>query len=137
MSTKEVWAGMCAALGRGRGAGLDDWKRKLAVRVEQRPAATILHVEGELKHEYAPAVNRSLEQLWRARPRRVVVNLENCTFMDTSGVATLLGVKQQAEERGASLVLVALHPQVRNVLELSRVITRFETCATLEDALAK
>ena len=135
MSTKEVLAGMCAAFGRGRAARTDDWKRRLAMRVEQRPAATILHVEGELKYEQARTMSRAVDQLWRTHPQRIVVNLEKCTFMDTSGVAMLLTARQEAQERGANLVLVALHPQVRDVLELSRVITRFETRATLEDAL--
>lgn len=137
MSTKEALAEVSALFGRSRVAPGDTRNRRLVIRVEHRPAGSILHMEGRLTFEEAEAVHKGLDQAWRARPRRLVVNLENCTYADSSGVAMLVSAMKLAWSEGLGFVLVGLQPQVRNVLEMNRLDTRFETRPTIEDALAK
>ena len=137
MSTKEALAGMRTLLGRTRAAWGNTRSQRLVVRVEQRPAASILHLEGRLTFEEAVTVHKGLDQAWRARPRRIVVNLEKCTFADSAGVAMLVSGMRLAWSEGIGFILVALRPQVRSVLEMNRLDTRFKICAGLEEALQK
>ncbi len=137
MSTKEALAGMRTLLGRARAVSGRTQNRRLLVRVEQRATAAIMHVEGRLTFEEAQAVHQGLDQAWRVRPSRLVVNLENCSFADSAGVAMLVSAMRLAWTEGVGFILVGLQPQLRAVLEMNRLDTKFEIRPTLEDALEK
>ena len=137
MSTKDALVGMRTLLRHTRAAWGNTRSHRLVVRVEQRPGTSILHLEGRLTFEEAVAVHKGLDQAWRARPRSIVVNMEECSFADSAGVAMLVSGMRLAWSEGIGFVLVGLTPQVRNVMEMNRLNTVFETCATLADALRR
>ena len=61
---------------------------------------------------------------------RIVVNLEDTAFMDSSGLGALIGCLKAARQAGGDLRIAAVQPQVKMVLELTsmdRVLTSYAT----------
>ena len=62
------------------------------------------------------------------RPQKVVIDLTGLTFIDSSGIRSLLDSKRRAEEHGVALVVrVPGDGQVRQVLELTGMDHVFTT----------
>lgn len=79
----------------------------------------IVSVRGDLDVATAPVLQRKLFATLALPIRGVVVDLGYCTFMDSSGVAVLVAVHNQAVERRIEFRLASVPHQVRVVLELS------------------
>jgi anti-sigma B factor antagonist len=96
--------------------------------VEQRTegADVVLTVSGELDLSSAPELERALAESGAGRAQRVVIDLAQLTFMDSTGVSVLVRAKQEADAAGR--VLAVRHPngQVRRLLELVGLLGRLD-----------
>ncbi len=54
--------------------------------------------------------------------------------MDSSGVGTMVYLKREVESRGQRLILLALQPRVRSVLEITHLDRFFTIRERIEDA---
>ena len=66
-----------------------------------------------------------------------MIDLSDCTFLDSSALRTIVVANRAAEEGGGSLALVAPSPATRRVLDiasLDRVISVYDTVADGDDA---
>lgn len=87
---------------------------------ERRGNTVIAQVTGELDHCSAPGVRRELEQII-ADPavRRLVLDLKDMTFMDSSGIGLILGRCREMRQRGGSLAVRGMNPHVEKIFLLS------------------
>lgn len=69
------------------------------------------------------------------KPRLVMVNLGEVSYIDSSGVATLVEGLQLAKERKCEFYLVGLSPAAKEVFELARLDKVFKIFPSEEDAL--
>ncbi len=67
---------------------------------------------------------------------KLVINLANITFLDSSGVGTLIAIWRNATKDGGDLRLTGIRPSVRTVFEIVRLHRVFEMYATEEEAIA-
>jgi anti-sigma B factor antagonist len=89
-----------------------------------------LRVSGELDMYTAPLLTEAVHT--RARSgERVVVDLENVSFMDSTGVSALIGVIQDAGRNGWELAVARrLSPEVSRVMHLSGLQPLLDSIAT-------
>lgn len=82
-------------------------------------AVTVV-VAGELDHCAAPQVRRMLDDLLAdSSITHLVLDLENLTFMDSSGIGVLLGRLKMLQARGGTLGVQNMQPQVEKLFRLS------------------
>jgi anti-anti-sigma factor len=55
----------------------------------------------------------------------VVVDLAGVLFIDSSGLRSLLGASHRAHDRGTTVTLRSVHPEVGRLLELTGTADRF------------
>lgn len=82
--------------------------------VEGQP---VVRLSGELDMATSAGVEQTLTTM--AGPAVVVVDLQGVSFIDSSGLSTLLRAKREIERRGSQLVLRNPHPNVLRVLQLT------------------
>ena len=77
-------------------------------------------IAGELDHCAAPQIRRMLDDLI-ADPSvtHLVLDLENLTFMDSSGIGVLLGRLRLLQPRGGGLSVKNMQPSVEKLFRLS------------------
>jgi anti-sigma B factor antagonist len=68
-------------------------------------------------------------------PEKMVVQLGDVPYMDSSGVASLVKVLSRARKSGTGLVLVGLTPRVRSLFQITRLDSVFQIHATEAEAL--
>ena len=97
---------------------------------------TIFDVAGDIDFANSPEVRQSvLREIRESRASRVVVNLSQVRYIDSSGVASLVEGLKASRELGSRFILFGLSPSAREVLQLSRLIKVFEIYDNEEQAL--
>jgi anti-anti-sigma factor len=95
-------------------------------------ATRIVRVSGELDLYTAPQLERALDRNG-STAGRVVVDLSDCTFIDSTGLGILLMAHRHIG--GSALVIVASSLEVLRALEVSGLERRLTAHPTLESAL--
>jgi anti-sigma B factor antagonist len=80
-----------------------------------------LALRGDIDLSRSPELRQGLMQVARSKPRRLVVDLAEVPYMDSSGVATLVESLQTLRKGGGKMVLCALQPKVRSIFEIARL----------------
>ncbi|HTC41386.1 MAG TPA: STAS domain-containing protein [Candidatus Acidoferrales bacterium] len=109
------------------------------MQIAARPSdrMTILDISGDIDLANSPAMRKVLlGEIKDKHTPKVLLNLKNVRYIDSSGIASLVEGLKAARDSGARLILYGLSPSVREVLELSRLQKIFEIYDTEEQALA-
>ena len=68
--------------------------------------STLIAVSGEVTFANAPVLTRSLDAALASGAGRVVVDISDVPFMDSSGISALLSASLQASREGRALAVV-------------------------------
>ena len=103
--------------------------------ITEQAGRVVVALEGEIDLEQAAAVRRALLDSLK-KGRNVLVDLSKVTYIDSSGIASLVEGLQVARKQKTDLALVAVTQRVRRVLELARLDKVFSIHADLAAATA-
>lgn len=70
------------------------------------------------------------------KPKRLVVDLAQVPYIDSSGLAVLIGAMQSLELEGGVFMLANAQETVRTILESARLDQYFLLFPTVEEALS-
>jgi len=70
-------------------------------------------------------------------PRAVFIELERCTFLDSTAIAVILGARQRAMAAGIGFALVGHNPTVDRTLELTGLSEELTVLADRAEAIAE
>lgn len=96
---------------------------------------SVVSVEGELDLGTAPRLKRMLVDAQHAGAARLVVDLQLVTFMDSTALGVLVGVKKSLAP-DARLGIACAQPNVLRIFEYSGLDGAFAIFPTLDRALA-
>jgi len=68
--------------------------------------------------------------------KQVVLDFGKLTYIDSSGLGVLVGLYATARKAGGGIKLANLNPHLRDVLQITKVVTVFEVFERAEDAAA-
>lgn len=104
--------------------------------IELRPIddGTVIRPSGDIDLSRAPAFRVHIAEVFQTAPKRVIIDLSDVPYMDSSGVATLVEGMQLASRGSAKLVLVGLQERVRSIFEIARLDTVFTIAVDVETA---
>ena len=77
----------------------------------------------------------SMADLVETNPR-VLIDMSNITFLDSSGLGALVAIWRRLSSREGEIKLCSIPPSVRTVFEITRMHRVFEIYETEEEALA-
>lgn len=89
-----------------------------------------LHNSPELRTELLDLLNKQL-------PKRLILNLAQVPYMDSSAIAVLVEGLQKVRKSGGIVLLTDLQPRVRSLLEIARLGTIFVLCKDEAEARTK
>jgi stage II sporulation protein AA (anti-sigma F factor antagonist) len=117
---------------------MDDEKAQHPPRLGVVTATTdgirVLTVTGEIDQNTIEPLRQALDVSGLPRPR-IVIDLHQVTFMDSTGINALIGAYKAVTAAGGWLRLAAPTDNVMRLLQLVRVHTIIDCHPTLRDAL--
>ena len=72
-----------------------------------------------------------------AAPTKLVLNLAEVPYMDSSAIAVFVETLQKLRKAGGKLYLTNLQPRVKGLLEIARLDSIFVICADEKEAMTK
>jgi anti-sigma B factor antagonist len=106
------------------------------VQHELENHTTVISVEGELDLSTAPRLKWMLVDSLESGHARLVLDLSLTTFMDSTALGVLVGVKRRLDA-GEPLVIVCARPDVLKIFEYAGMDGAFAILPTLDEALAQ
>jgi anti-sigma B factor antagonist len=109
-------------------------ERHLTFSARSDRDAVVVDVVGQIDMGTSPGLRKSLLESLNST-ERLAINLTEVTYIDSSGIASLLEVLQGAQKAKKRVILFGLTPSVLYVLQLTRLTGVFEIRETEIQAL--
>jgi anti-sigma B factor antagonist len=106
------------------------------VRSRQEAGVFVIHVEGELDMNTAPKLERALEAPLAEPSADLLIDLSDCEFVDSTGIALIVRSWQRIDGNG-SFSLCGLCNQVKRVFDITGLESTIPTHPSRDDALAQ
>jgi len=98
---------------------------------------TVIAMDGRIVlGEESNALREKVKALVAEGKKKVVMNMDNVTFIDSAGLGTLVAAHHSAKNQGASLRLCHLGTKFQEVLQITKLMTIFEVYNTEAEAVA-
>ena len=100
----------------------------MQIELQQNLDTLSIRLAGELDHHAAGRLFNSFSALPGAIPRRCELELSGLSFMDSSGIAVVLGLRRRLGAIGSELVVKGAPPQAMRVFHAAGVdrLVRFD-----------
>jgi anti-sigma B factor antagonist len=113
------------------------WNTELISPPRTQGDAVIAEARGEFDLHNSPELRAALLSiLAKSLPKRLILNLSQVPYMDSSALAVLVEALQKLRPSGGRLMLVGLQPRVKGLLEIARLNTIFVIADSEQQALA-
>ena len=99
------------------------------------PRTHVIAVSGEVDLFTAPEFKQRMSDLIDAGRSRVVVDLSETTFIDSSSLGVLIGAHRRLKLRGGSLLVVCDNEAIGKTLKITGLDGVFTLVASLPEAL--
>ena len=108
----------------------------MQISARRMDKTTILDISGDIDLAHSPEVRKMvLVEFREKRTPRVILNLRDVNYIDSSGVASLVEGLKASRDVGSRMILFGLSPIAHEVLQLSRLLKIFEIYDTEDMAL--
>lgn len=108
----------------------------LKLETREADGVTIVNCQGRIVFgEESSYLRENLKQIL-ASSRKVVLNLSGVSYIDSGGLGTLVGVYSSARSAGADIKLTGLGQRLRDVLQITKLVTVFEVYDNEQQAIA-
>ena len=98
-------------------------------------SGTIVHLHGEIDLHHSPGLHEALVEICSEKPARLILHMSEVSYIDSSGVGSLVEIYRRLKRQNGAFVLVAPGPRVMSVLEITRLDKFFAIVNTQEEAM--
>ncbi|MGA8143496.1 MAG: STAS domain-containing protein [Candidatus Acidiferrales bacterium] len=89
--------------------------------------ATVVECSGRLTLEHAAKLKSEVKGMMPSH-KRIILDLGELVFMDSSGLGTIVGLYISGRSSGCRIELVNMSKPIRELFALSQLLTVFEDC---------
>ena len=86
--------------------------------------------------EESNALREKVKAVVAEGKKKIVLNMDNVTFIDSAGLGTLVASHHSAKAQGAALKLCHLGSKFQEVLQITKLLTVFDVYNTEAEAVA-
>ena len=105
-------------------------------QLREEQGVTVVALQGDVDLQSSPEARVVLlDAVGQGRP--VFVEMSDVSYIDSSGIASLVEALQDARKRGSRFALISVSDAAHRVLQLARLDKVFAIHATLADALSR
>ena len=108
---------------------------ELAIDLAREGPADVIKLRGELDFEVVPQLEEAFAAL-NAGPERVVIDLTDCDFIDSTGLAAILHGADRLRRAAGELRIACPEGHLRDLLRLTAIDQSIPVVATRAEALA-
>ncbi len=104
----------------------------MEVRSTQEEGIALFEVNGEINITTSPELKRTFE---KQPAKRVVIDLEKVSYIDSSGLATLVEILKRVKAQGGFLGLSGMSDKVKSLFEITKLDKLFLVYRSRSEAM--
>jgi anti-sigma B factor antagonist len=109
---------------------------ELGISIAREHGAQVLSLRGELDLDSAPQLEAAFTRLEEEPPDRLLIDLAECEFIDSAGLAALFHGARSLRERTGSIRIACPEGNLRELLRITAIDQTIPVVATRQEALA-
>ena len=108
----------------------------MEIEIEKIDQDAVIKLSGRLDMNSSPDLRKTALRVYSKRKcKNVTIDFTNVSYIDTSGLATLVEILVETKERCAQLTLAGLNENVRYVLDVNGLTGFFRITASVREEL--
>lgn len=108
----------------------------LRITTRETDGVAVLALDGRIVlGEETTSLRERVKNLLAEGRKKIVLDLQNVTLIDSSGLGALVAAYSSAKSAGASLRLCSLGSRSNELLQITKLYTVFEVSNNAEDAV--
>ncbi|RKY42098.1 MAG: anti-sigma factor antagonist [Candidatus Makaraimicrobium thalassicum] len=108
----------------------------MEIKREESNGIVIFRVAGDIDLNTSPELKKFFDQVIKENKKKILIDLKDVSYVDSSGLATLVEILKNLRVYGGRLKLTSLSAKVRGLFEITRLDKLFDISAGEEDALS-
>ena len=104
------------------------------VKSFEKEGVLVFQVNGEINISTSPELKKQFE---KQPSKKVVVDLEKVSYIDSSGMATLVEILKRTKSQGGSLGLSGMSDKVKSLFEITKLDKLFLIFVNQDEAVSR
>ncbi len=88
--------------------------------------SSIINIPVNFSVEEAIVIRENAYKMIEAGEKEFLMDFKDCGFVDSTGLGVMVGIYKKCAERGGTVTVKNIMPQVRKILEMTRLDKVFE-----------
>lgn len=106
------------------------------IKVDSKDDIKVVSVSGEITFSTSPDLRKTLVELVEQGNKKVIINMKEVGYIDSSGMATMVEILQQIKGIEGELKLAEASEKIQELFEMVRLKDIFDITDTEEEALS-
>ena len=98
----------------------------MPMRVDNKNGLTVCHIDGEIDINSSPEIKKSFDKLISKKTAKIIINFSKVTYVDSSGLATLVEILKNMRTYGGRMRLTNLSGKIKGLFEITKLDKLFE-----------
>src|SRR3989338_332611 len=111
-------------------------RRAMAVKTESKNGLMVCYIEGDVDINSSPDLKKIFDKLISKKTPKIVINLVKVPYVDSSGLATLVGILKDMRAYVGRMRLAHVSPKIKSLFEITKLDKLFEIMASEEEAIS-
>ncbi|MBL8993564.1 MAG: STAS domain-containing protein [Spirochaetia bacterium] len=108
----------------------------MEIKTRTVDGVVILDIDGEIDLYNAPEIKDTIKAQMDGGHKKIIINLENVSYIDSSGIGALISSLSNLKKIGGGLKIINVYDSVRKVFELTKLTSFFEIYDSEEEAVS-
>ena len=107
----------------------------MKIAEEKSGDVLVCMLEGEVDINTSPQLRKAFEDLIKRNEKKVIVEFKSVSYIDSSGLATLIELFQRLKKIGGVMRFSGMNQKVKNAFEITKLHKLFEIFEDRQTAL--
>lgn len=108
----------------------------MPMKIEDKNGLAVCYIEGEIDINTSPGVKKSFDKLISSKTPKIIINLSKVSYVDSSGLATLVEILKNMRSYGGRLRLSDMSSKIKSLFEITKLEKLFEIVADEKEAIS-
>jgi anti-anti-sigma factor len=108
---------------------------RFEARVRERDSLAVIDLQGEIDAGADGALNEAYDAAADGRPATILLNFENVDYINSTGIALIVGLLARARKDGGEVRSYGLSDHYREIFEITRLADFMQVCSDEESAV--
>lgn len=108
----------------------------MPIRIESKNGLVVCRIEGEIDINSSPDIKKALDKLISKKEPKLVISFSKVTYVDSSGLATLVELLKNMRTYGGRMRLANLSPKIKSLFEITKLEKLFDISSDEDEAIS-